>query len=135
MDHASECVTSHDVRTPLFLYMAFQDVHGPTEAPQRFFDLYSAGIHPARLHGLAQVHSHIPLHVHWRVPSMYLDMFLHRHRYMGVHKPYMHLDMFPHRYPLHVLSRFYWRAPYMYPYMFPLRYLCMCLHMRVWPLV
>ena len=48
-------IDAHDPRIPLFLYMAFQDVHGPTEAPQRFLDLYPTTIHPARRRGLAQI--------------------------------------------------------------------------------
>ena len=55
MAHALGAIDAHDPRIPFFLYMAFQDVHGPTEAPQRFLDLYPTTIHPARRRGLAQI--------------------------------------------------------------------------------
>ena len=30
---------------PLFVYASFQNVHGPLEAPRRFFDLYKSQVH------------------------------------------------------------------------------------------
>ena len=35
-EFALRAIDAHDPRTPLFLYMAFQDVHGPTEAPSQY---------------------------------------------------------------------------------------------------
>lgn len=37
---AKEIITSHDQSSPLFLYLPFQAVHGPLEAPQEYVDLY-----------------------------------------------------------------------------------------------
>ena len=34
-------VKSHDPEQPLFLYMAFQNVHSPVQAPQQYIDKYS----------------------------------------------------------------------------------------------
>ena len=34
-------VKSHDPAQPLFLYMAFQNVHDPVQAPQKYIDKYS----------------------------------------------------------------------------------------------
>ena len=31
---------SHDPAKPLFLYMAFQNVHSPVQAPQKYVDKY-----------------------------------------------------------------------------------------------
>ena len=39
----------------LFLYLAFQDVHGPSEAPERFLDVYDPSTFAPRRKGLAQV--------------------------------------------------------------------------------
>ena len=33
-------VKSHDPAQPFFLYMAFQNVHDPVQAPQQFIDKY-----------------------------------------------------------------------------------------------
>lgn len=33
-------VKSHDRTQPLFLYMAFQNVHSPVQAPQKYVDKY-----------------------------------------------------------------------------------------------
>ena len=33
-------VKSHDPAQPLFLYMAFQNVHDPVQAPQQYIDKY-----------------------------------------------------------------------------------------------
>ncbi|CAK8694461.1 unnamed protein product [Clavelina lepadiformis] len=38
---ATEIIYRHDQRKPLFLYMAFQSVHFPLEAPQHYIDMYS----------------------------------------------------------------------------------------------
>ena len=58
-EHAVAAIEAHaaaaDAERRLFLYMAFQDVHGPTEAPDRFFAGYDPKIFAARLKGLAQV--------------------------------------------------------------------------------
>ena len=34
-------VSGHDPSKPLFLYVAFQNVHAPVQAPQRYIDKYS----------------------------------------------------------------------------------------------
>ena len=34
-------VKSHDPEQPLFMYMAFQNVHSPVQAPQQYVDKYS----------------------------------------------------------------------------------------------
>ena len=34
-------VKSHDPQQPLFMYMAFQNVHSPVQAPQQYVDKYS----------------------------------------------------------------------------------------------
>lgn len=33
---AEEVIASHNASVPLFLYLPFQSVHGPTQAPERF---------------------------------------------------------------------------------------------------
>jgi len=55
VNHAIAAIRAHDTSRPLFLYMAFQNVHGPTEAPKRFLDLYNNSIFKARRNGLAQI--------------------------------------------------------------------------------
>ena len=35
---AEELITKHDVEQPMFLYLAFQAVHGPIQAPQDVID-------------------------------------------------------------------------------------------------
>lgn len=55
MEHALGAISSHDPAVPLFLYMAFQDVHSPTQSPERFFDLYNASIYAPRHKGLGQI--------------------------------------------------------------------------------
>lgn len=55
VEHAISAIQAHDVSTPFFLYMAFQNVHGPTEAPDRFLDLYDDSIFQKRRNGLAQI--------------------------------------------------------------------------------
>ena len=58
-DHAIAAINAHaaagNADRRLFLYLAFQDVHGPTEAPDRFFEGYDSSIYAPRLKGLAQV--------------------------------------------------------------------------------
>ena len=34
-------ILSHNASTPLFLYLPFQNVHGPTQAPQEYIDKYT----------------------------------------------------------------------------------------------
>lgn len=55
VNHMLDVIKSHDTAQPLFLYMAFQNVHGPTQAPERFLDLYDESIFKARRNGLAQI--------------------------------------------------------------------------------
>ena len=38
---AQQIVKSHDANSPLFLYMAFQNVHSPVEAPKEHTDKYA----------------------------------------------------------------------------------------------
>ncbi|XP_068732424.1 arylsulfatase B-like [Montipora capricornis] len=40
MQRAERIVRSHDPAKPLFLYMAFQNVHSPVQAPQKYVDKY-----------------------------------------------------------------------------------------------
>ena len=44
----------------LFLYLAFQDVHGPSEAPERFLEVYDPSTFAPRRKGLAQVRCRPP---------------------------------------------------------------------------
>ena len=37
---AEKIISSHNQSSPLFLYLAFQAVHAPLEAPQNFVDMY-----------------------------------------------------------------------------------------------
>jgi hypothetical protein len=53
--HAVDAINAHNESEPLFLYMAFQDVHAPTEAPDRFLDLYPRSIFDNRRKGLGQI--------------------------------------------------------------------------------
>ncbi|KAJ7334384.1 hypothetical protein OS493_014695 [Desmophyllum pertusum] len=41
MKRMEKIVKSHDPAQPLFLYMAFQNVHDPVQAPQKYIDKYS----------------------------------------------------------------------------------------------
>ena len=38
---ARDIIKSHNASKPLFLYMAFQNVHWPDQAPQKYTDKYS----------------------------------------------------------------------------------------------
>ncbi|KAL9987458.1 hypothetical protein ACROYT_G001771 [Oculina patagonica] len=40
-ERAEEIIKSHNSSNPLFLYMAFQNVHIPVQAPQKYVDKYS----------------------------------------------------------------------------------------------
>jgi len=40
-ERAEKIIKSHNSSTPLFLYMAFQNVHVPLQAPQQYIDKYS----------------------------------------------------------------------------------------------
>ncbi|XP_077995099.1 arylsulfatase J-like isoform X2 [Glandiceps talaboti] len=40
-EKASEYIRNHDRTKPLFLYLAFQNVHGPLQAPQKYIDMYA----------------------------------------------------------------------------------------------
>merc|ERR1712232_40162 len=53
--HALSAIRAHNASRPFFLYMAFQNVHGPTQAPSRFLNLYNDSIYKPRRNGLAQV--------------------------------------------------------------------------------
>lgn len=33
-------INEHDIAVPLFVYMAYQNVHGPTQVPSNFTDMY-----------------------------------------------------------------------------------------------
>ena len=37
---SDQIITNHDQSKPLFLYLPFQSVHGPNEAPQEYVDMY-----------------------------------------------------------------------------------------------
>ena len=37
---AQKVVLSHNASAPLFLYLPFQNVHGPTQAPQEYVNKY-----------------------------------------------------------------------------------------------
>ena len=42
-DHASSLIRDHAANSserPLFLYLPFQDTHGPLQAPKKFIDMY-----------------------------------------------------------------------------------------------
>ncbi|XP_077995097.1 arylsulfatase I-like [Glandiceps talaboti] len=39
-EKASDFITYHDQRKPMFLYLSFQSVHGPLQAPQKYIDMY-----------------------------------------------------------------------------------------------
>ena len=42
-DHASSLIHDHAANSskqPLFLYLPFQDTHGPLQAPKKFIDMY-----------------------------------------------------------------------------------------------
>lgn len=38
---AQKIIDNHDSSTPLFLYLPFQNVHFPVQAPQKYIDKYS----------------------------------------------------------------------------------------------
>ena len=37
---AQSVILSHNTSSPLFLYLPFQNVHGPTQAPEEYVDKY-----------------------------------------------------------------------------------------------
>lgn len=37
---AQRVILSHNATSPLFLYLPFQNVHGPTQAPEEYVDKY-----------------------------------------------------------------------------------------------
>ena len=37
---AQSVILSHNASSPLFLYLPFQNVHGPTQAPEEYVDKY-----------------------------------------------------------------------------------------------
>lgn len=37
---AQKVILSHNASLPMFLYLPFQNVHGPTQAPQEYVDKY-----------------------------------------------------------------------------------------------
>ena len=39
-NYLEDHIRGHDTEEPLFVYFAMQSVHGPTQAPKRFWDLY-----------------------------------------------------------------------------------------------
>ena len=41
MQRAEKIIQSHNASVPLFLYMAFQNVHAPLQAPKKYTDKYS----------------------------------------------------------------------------------------------
>jgi arylsulfatase I/J len=55
VSHMVDVIENHNTQQPLFLFMAFQNVHGPTQAPDRFLQLYDDSIFKARRNGLAQI--------------------------------------------------------------------------------
>ncbi|EGD73793.1 arylsulfatase [Salpingoeca rosetta] len=52
---AERIIHAHDPTTPLFLYLAFQNVHSPLEVPDRFLDKYPDVDYRPRKHCLAMV--------------------------------------------------------------------------------
>lgn len=41
LQQATEIIKSHDPSNPLFMYMAFQNCHGPVQAPEKYTEKYS----------------------------------------------------------------------------------------------
>jgi len=54
-DRAAEVIQEHPADRPLFLYLPFQSVHGPLEAPTEYLDLYPGVEDPQRRLYLAMV--------------------------------------------------------------------------------
>jgi len=54
-DRATKIIAEHNPDTPLFLYLPFQSVHGPLEAPKEYLDLYPDIKDPERQLYLAMV--------------------------------------------------------------------------------
>ena len=54
-DDAVKLIGSHDVKTPLFLYLAFNAPHTPYQAPQSYLDKYKTIADPSRRAYAAQI--------------------------------------------------------------------------------
>ena len=52
---AVSIVEAHPAERPLFIYLAYQNVHGPTQAPDNYTALYDAEIYHPRLMCLAMI--------------------------------------------------------------------------------
>jgi hypothetical protein len=52
---AISIVEAHPAERPLFIYLAYQNVHGPTQAPDNYTALYDAEIYHPRLMCLAMI--------------------------------------------------------------------------------
>lgn len=52
---AVSIVEAHPVERPLFIYLAYQNVHGPIQAPSNYTALYDAEIYHPRLMCLAMI--------------------------------------------------------------------------------
>lgn len=55
MAHALEVIQSHNTSRPFFLFMSFQSVHAPFQAPEKYLEPYDEDMWYAKRYGLAQV--------------------------------------------------------------------------------